>query len=104
MRAVSWKFSGKCNLCLGKVDPKTKNCSRHDKKGCDSDDCAHYVAINSRPFCCVNAKVVDQRLQRTWIQVSAKNPFIRFHFRTVKPTYRADDYAFTWLNFSLTLR
>ena len=26
MRAVSWKFSGKCNLCLGKIDPKTKNC------------------------------------------------------------------------------
>ena len=74
MRGVFWKFSGKCNLCLGKVHPKTKNCSRHDKRGCDSDDCAHYVAINSHPFCCEDAKVLDQRLQRTWIQVSAKIP------------------------------
>lgn len=81
MGAVSWKFSGKCNLCPGKVDPKTKNCSRHDKKGCDSDDCAHYVAINSRPFCCENAKVLDQRLQRTWIQVSAKIPLLTVPFQ-----------------------
>ena len=41
-----------------------------------------------------------------------KYPFLRFHFRTVKPTCRAYGYVtnkylyfiFTWLNFSLTLR
>ena len=41
-----------------------------------------------------------------------KYPFLRFHFRTVKPTCRAYGYVtnkslyfiFTWLNFPLTLR
>ncbi|XP_022802850.1 uncharacterized protein LOC111340292 isoform X2 [Stylophora pistillata] len=68
MHEVSWMFSGKCNRCPGKVNPETKNCFRHEKRGCDNDDCAHYVALKCRPFCCENAKGPDLRLQHTWIQ------------------------------------
>ena len=81
MRDDSWKFSGKCNPCLEKVDPKIKNCSRHDKRGRDSDDCAHYVDINPHSFCCGKAKVRDLRLKWTWIQVSTKIPLHKIPFQ-----------------------
>ncbi|XP_078356009.1 uncharacterized protein LOC144640814 isoform X2 [Oculina patagonica] len=69
LRLVSWKFCGQCRLCLGKVDPNTGKCFRHQERECYNDDCAHYVSVEDSPFCCTDAEGPDLRLPLTWIQV-----------------------------------
>ena len=68
--AVSWQLCGQCKLCPGKVDPETRKCFWHQERECLHDDCAHYVPVDSSPFCCKDAKGPDLRIPQTWIQVS----------------------------------
>ena len=69
LRAVSWQLCGQCKLCPGRVDRETKKCYWHQTTDCLHDDCAHYVPVNSSPFCCAYAKGPDFRISQTWMQV-----------------------------------
>ena len=53
------------------MDPVSRKCVRHQQRECFNADCAHYVWIESSPFCCEKAKkIIDLHLPQTWIQVS----------------------------------
>ena len=80
LRAVSWQLCGQCKLCPGRVDPETKKCYWHQTTDCLHDDCAHYVPVNSSPFCCAYAKGPDFRISQTWIQVLKQTSLVSYLF------------------------
>ena len=80
LRAVSWQLCGQCKLCRGRVNPETKKCYWHQTTDCFHDDCAHYVPVNSSPFCCAYAKGPDFRISQTWIQVSKQTSLMSYLF------------------------
>ena len=80
LRAVSWQLCGQCKLCPGRVDPETKKCYWHQTTDCLHDDCAHYVPVNSSPFCCAYAKGPDFRISQTWIQVLRQASLVSYLF------------------------
>ena len=80
LRAVSWQLCGQCKLCPGRVDPETEKCYWHQTTDCLHDDCAHYVPVNSSPFCCAYAKGPDCRISQTWIQVLKQTSLVSYLF------------------------
>ena len=80
LRAVSWQLCGQCKLCPGGVDRETKKCYWHQTTDCLHDDCAHYVPVNSSPFCCAYAKGPDFRISQTWIQVLRQASLVSYLF------------------------
>lgn len=91
LRAVSWKLCGQCKLCPIKVDPEIKKCFWHQERECCHDDCAHYVAIDSLPFCCKDARGPDLRIPQTWIQALCED--ITFEEKREPPPAKRSKYV-----------